>query len=272
VRPTVHQGNSTTPLRSLAQGSNLPTVGDPCPYAGMPIAHPHVLLPIGSTSSPSLIPSPTFPPPASFTRLPVPRRFRGQTHNLIELASERADGAGHRNGGGGGDRRGVRVLCAQVLRFHHRGNGGGRTRRRELVRGRPQPRPVAYVTPRAAEPLLASSPIAVLPSQFRLLSGPDFPRRIFPDFSLFRIPAFNPRIKESRAEAKVAVLCDFAEAEEPAPEVNKRKGIALAPSSSVILSIPPRSSRLAIYIFVNCAGGARGGGSRKRLGTRSRCY
>ncbi|ONM57581.1 Protein TPX2 [Zea mays] len=29
---------------------------------------------------------------------------------------------------------------------------------------------------------------------------------------------FNPRIKESRAEAKVAVLCDFAEAEEPAPE------------------------------------------------------
>ncbi|OEL15676.1 Protein TPX2 [Dichanthelium oligosanthes] len=29
---------------------------------------------------------------------------------------------------------------------------------------------------------------------------------------------FNPRIKESRAEAKVAVLCDFAEAEEPAPK------------------------------------------------------
>ncbi|ONM57575.1 Protein TPX2 [Zea mays] len=45
---------------------------------------------------------------------------------------------------------------------------------------------------------------------------------------------FNPRIKESRAEAKVAVLCDFAEAEEPAPEVNKRKGIALAPSSSAV--------------------------------------
>lgn len=98
-------------------------------------------------------------------------------------------------------------------------------------------------------------------------------RRLFPDlFSLFWILAFNPRIKESRAEVKLAVLCDFAQAEEPAPEVNKRKGIALAPSSSVILSIPPRSSRLAIYIFVNCAGGARGGGSRKRLGTRSRCY
>uniref|UniRef100_A0A804MR82 TPX2 central domain-containing protein n=1 Tax=Zea mays TaxID=4577 RepID=A0A804MR82_MAIZE len=34
---------------------------------------------------------------------------------------------------------------------------------------------------------------------------------------------FNPRIKESRAEVKLAVLCDFAQAEEPAPEVNKQK-------------------------------------------------
>ncbi|ONM57571.1 Protein TPX2 [Zea mays] len=44
---------------------------------------------------------------------------------------------------------------------------------------------------------------------------------------------FNPRIKESRAEAKVAVLCDFAEAEEPAPEVNKRKeAISESPPAS----------------------------------------
>ncbi|ONM23909.1 Protein TPX2 [Zea mays] len=49
-------------------------------------------------------------------------------------------------------------------------------------------------------------------------------RRLFPDlFSLFWILAFNPRIKESRAEVKLAVLCDFAQAEEPAPEVNKQK-------------------------------------------------
>ncbi|KAF8669525.1 hypothetical protein HU200_051328 [Digitaria exilis] len=34
---------------------------------------------------------------------------------------------------------------------------------------------------------------------------------------------FHPRIKESRAVAKVAVLCDFTEAEEPALEVNKQK-------------------------------------------------
>lgn len=74
---------------------------------------------------------------------------------------------------------------------------------------------------RAAEALPVDRP----PSQFRLRFSPDFHRRIFPDiFFYFPIPAFNPRIKESRAEAKVAVLCDFAEAKDPAREVNKREG------------------------------------------------
>ncbi|CAL5083151.1 unnamed protein product [Urochloa decumbens] len=54
---------------------------------------------------------------------------------------------------------------------------------------------------------------------------------------------FNLRIKESRAEAKVAVLCDFAEAEDPAPKVHKGKGIGL---------VPPRFCLFhpAIYAFV----------------------
>ncbi|CAN6168217.1 unnamed protein product [Urochloa humidicola] len=37
---------------------------------------------------------------------------------------------------------------------------------------------------------------------------------------------FNPRIKESRAEAKVAVLCDFAEAEDPAPKEESAERVA----------------------------------------------
>ncbi|CAN6211729.1 unnamed protein product [Urochloa humidicola] len=37
---------------------------------------------------------------------------------------------------------------------------------------------------------------------------------------------FNPRIKESRAEAKVAVLCDFAEAEDPAPKEEPAEAVA----------------------------------------------
>ncbi|TKW34905.1 hypothetical protein SEVIR_2G337200v4 [Setaria viridis] len=37
---------------------------------------------------------------------------------------------------------------------------------------------------------------------------------------------FNPRIKESRAEAKVAILCDLAEAEEPALKEEPVEGVA----------------------------------------------
>ncbi|KAL6657984.1 hypothetical protein ACP70R_005764 [Stipagrostis hirtigluma subsp. patula] len=37
---------------------------------------------------------------------------------------------------------------------------------------------------------------------------------------------FNPRIKESRAEVKVPVLCDFADAEEPAPKEEAVEGVA----------------------------------------------
>lgn len=86
--------------------------------------------------------------------------------------------------------------------------------------------------PRAAEAFfLVDRPPSFPPSSASasaLISLAEFFLIFFP---IFPIPAFNHRIKETRAEAKVAVLCDFAEAEEPAPEVNKRKGIALVPNS-----------------------------------------
>ena len=67
---------------------------------------------------------------------------------------------------------------------------------------------------------------------------------------MFRIAAFNPRIRKSRAEeAKVAVFCDLAEAEEPALKVTKQNGRRLA-GSAPILAIPFRFSHPVICVFV----------------------
>ena len=80
---------------------------------------------------------------------------------------------------------------------------------------------------------------------------------------MFRIAAFNPRIRESRAEAKVAVLCDFAETKEPPLKVTKQNGRRLG-GSAPILAIPFRSSHPVICVFVTVqeelAEGAGGGG------------